>query len=64
MTKDRISAPMMRATVTTTSTGVILSRLPPMRTKLGIANAGMPSEGAKYDSVCQNRQKIRIETSV
>src|ERR1700724_4758816 len=63
MTKERISAPMTRARVTSTSTGVILSRLPQIRTKLGIAKAGMPSAGAKYDSVSQIRQKIRIETS-
>src|SRR3954447_11498336 len=61
---DRISAPMTRATVTTTSMGVIVIMLCAMRTKLGIAKAGMPSAGAKYDSTSQTTTKIRSERRV
>src|ERR1700722_6508558 len=63
-TKERISAPMTRASVTSTSMGVILTRLAQILAKPGIANAGMPSAGAKYESVCQSTQKTAMETSV
>src|SRR6478735_4615454 len=63
-TNDRISAPMTRATVTTTSMGVIVIMLCAIRTKLGIAKAGMPSAGAKYDSTSQTTTKIRSERRV
>src|SRR5262249_62281765 len=62
-TNDRISAPMTRASVTRTSIGVIVSRLCPMRAKLGIAKAGMPSVGARYDSASHKAAKIRSETT-
>src|SRR6185436_16589686 len=61
---DRISAPITRATVTTTSIGVIVIMLCAMRTKLGIAKAGIPSAGAKYDSTSQTTTKIRSERTV
>src|SRR6476661_5529058 len=64
ITNDRISAPMTRATVTTTSMGVIVIMLCAIRTKLGIAKAGMPSAGAKYDSTSQTTTKIRSERRV
>ncbi len=35
-----------------------------MRVKLGTANAGMPSAGAKYDSTSQATTKINGETMV
>src|SRR5262249_4488301 len=63
-TNDRMSAPITRASVTTTSIGVIVSRLWPMRTKLGIANAGIPSVGARCDSASQAIAKITSERTV
>src|SRR5882757_4522018 len=59
-----MSAPMTRATVTMTSSGVMVIRLCPMRTKLGMANAGIPSAGAKWDSTSQTTTKIRSEMTV
>src|SRR5215475_6143981 len=59
-----MSAPMTRASVTTTSIGVIVSRLWPMRTKLGIANAGIPSVGARWDSSSQAAAKTTSERTV
>src|SRR5882757_5654954 len=55
---------MTRATVTMTSSGVMVIRLRPMRTKLGMANAGIPSAGAKCDSTSQTTTKIRSEMTV
>src|SRR3954452_9740556 len=63
-TNDRTSAPSTRATVTTTSMNVMLIRLCPMRTKLGIAKAGIPSAGAKYDSTSQTSTNTSSETMV
>src|SRR4029077_15330014 len=60
-TKETISAPMTRASVTRTSVGVIVSRLRPIRAKLGMAKAGIPSAGARYDSASHNAAKIRTE---
>src|SRR5262252_8203081 len=54
---------MTRASVTRTSIGVIVSRLRPIRAKLGMANAGIPSAGARYDSASHNAAKIRTETT-
>src|SRR5882762_2603702 len=55
---------MTRATVTTTSTGAIVMRLCPMRTRLGIANAGIPSAGAKCDITSQAAANIKRERTV
>src|SRR5262249_29520205 len=63
-TNDKISAPITRASVTTTSSGVIVTRLCAMRAKLGMAKAGMPSVGAKWDSVSQTMTKISRERTV
>src|SRR5262249_5387245 len=63
-TNDSTSAPMTRATVTTTSIGVIVSRLCPMRTKLGIAKAGIPSVGARCDSSSQAIANATSESAV
>src|SRR5438552_15433761 len=54
---------MTRASVTRTSIGVIVSRLRPIRAKPGMANAGIPSASAKYDSASHNAAKIRTETT-
>src|ERR1700730_3176284 len=59
-----MSAPITRATVTATSMNVMLIRLCPMRTKLGMAKAGIPSAGAKYDSTSQTTTNTRSETTV
>src|SRR5262245_61661637 len=61
---ERTRAPRTRATVTTTSTGVIVSRLCPMRTKLGMANAGTPMNGARCDSNSQTIAKASSESAV
>src|SRR4051812_33352045 len=44
---------MTRASVTVTSSTVMLARLWPMRHRLGTAKAGMPIYGARYESACQ-----------
>src|SRR5512133_2278857 len=54
---------MTRASVTRTSIGVIVSRLRPIRARLGMAKAGIPSAGARYDSASHNAAKIRTETT-
>ncbi len=54
ITKDAISAPMTRASVTTMSIGVMVAMLLAIRTRLGIANGGIPRTGARCDSTSQN----------
>src|SRR5262249_4168476 len=50
---------MTRASVTRTSIGVMVSRLCPMRAKLGMAKGGIPSIGARCDSASHDAAKIR-----
>ena len=52
-TKDAISAPMTRASVTAMSIGVMVATLFAIRTRLGMANGGIPSTGARCDSTSQ-----------
>src|SRR5215831_7352279 len=59
-----MSAPMTRTSVTTTSIGVMVIRLCPMRTKLGMANAGIPSAGARCDNTSQATTKMASEKMV
>src|SRR5258707_10246371 len=59
-----MSAPTTRASVTATSSGVIVIRLAPMRTKLGNAKGGIPSAGERNDSVCQITARTTMVTIV
>src|SRR5580704_8048644 len=63
-TKEAMSAPMTRASVTTTSIGVMVATLFAIRTRLGIANGGIPSTGARCDNTSQAVAKTRRETKV
>src|SRR4051812_26895034 len=58
------SAPITRASVTTMSAAVTSAKLFAIFTKLGIANAGIPSVGARYDNNSQKTTKTSSETRV
>src|ERR1700730_2180087 len=63
-TNEAISAPMTRASVTAMSIGVMVAMLFAIRSRLGIANGGIPSTGARCDSTSHTTQKTRRETKV
>src|ERR1044071_6846782 len=63
-TNETASAPITRASVTTTSSGVIVAKLFAILTKLGIANGGMPMSGARCDSTSQQTTKTSSDTRV
>src|SRR4051794_23484056 len=63
-TNDTSSAPMTRAKVTATSTNVMVAKLLAILTKLGMANGGIPSTGARYDRSSQQTTKTSSETRV
>ena len=63
-TKETISAPMTRASVTAMSAGVMVAMLLPIFSRLGMANGGIPSTGARCDSASQQTAKTRRETRV
>src|SRR5687768_3125828 len=61
---DTASAPITRASVTTMSIGVMVAKLFAILTKLGIANGGIPSAGARTDSTSQQTTKTSSDTRV
>src|ERR1041385_8385448 len=63
-TKDTKSAPITRASVTRMSAAVMVARLWAILTKLGIANGGIPSAGARCDRSSQHTAKTSSDTSV
>src|SRR3954454_3400022 len=58
------SAPITRASVTTMSAAVMSPKLFAILTKLGMANAGIPSVGARCDSTSQQTTTTSSETRV
>src|SRR5689334_2854035 len=63
-TKETISAPMTRASVTTISIGVMVVIDFAIRAMLGIAKGGIPRAGARYDRSSQTSAKTSRETRV
>ena len=63
-TKDATSAAMTRASVTAMSMGVMVATLLAIRTRLGMANGGIPSTGARCDMTSQTTAKTSSETRV
>ena len=63
-TKETTKAPITRASVTTISSGVMSTTLFAIRSRLGIANGGMPTKGARCDIASQQTAKTNSETNV